>query len=135
MVCKIERFGDISLYFPCPNFGSLYLHRHYLFCDLPLTPCWYISIQIHIISMPPITVVSMGAPRLSKCKKKSGRCSKLLVSLLVEIVIKIYFWIHYLSTRIYDYLGTEINPRGSKKITQTKNKSEDPIGWIKISEK
>lgn len=72
MVYKIEQFGDITLYFPCPNFGSLYLHTHYLFCDLPLTPCWYICIQIHIIhvSMPLITVVSMGAPRLSKCKKK-----------------------------------------------------------------
>lgn len=98
-------FRDISFFFPV-HFGSLYLHIYYLFCDLPLTPCWFICIQIHIISMPPITVVSTGAPRLSKCKKKSGRCSNILVSLLVEIAIKIYFWIPYLSTRIYYYLGT-----------------------------
>lgn len=40
--------------------------------------------------MPSIAVVSMGAPRLSKCKKKSERCSNILVSLLEEIAIKIY---------------------------------------------
>lgn len=45
-----------------------YIYTYIIFfCDLPLTPCWYICIQIHIISMPPITVVSMGSPRLSKC--------------------------------------------------------------------
>lgn len=63
-----------------------------------------------------IVVVFMGVFRLFKCKKKSERCSNILVSFLVEIVIKIYFWIFYLSICIYYYLGIEINLCGFKNI-------------------
>lgn len=114
---------EIFHYFPCPNFGSLYLHIHYLFLwSPPNSLLVYMYSNTHYINAT-YNCCFYGISQIIQVLKKSGKCSNILVSLLVEIKIKNYFWIPYLSThRIYYYLGTDINPRGSKN-TQNKEKT------------
>lgn len=87
---------EIFHYFPCPNFGSLYLHIHYLFLwSPPNSLLVYMYSNTHYINAT-YNCCFYGISQIIQVLKKSGKCSNILVSLLVEIKIKNYFWIPYL---------------------------------------